>query len=49
MAYHPIWIEKNHKIGIESQNLISDNMKKWMSNDSVEECKIRFKEAGIQY
>jgi pyruvate formate lyase activating enzyme len=47
MAYHPMWIEKNQKIGIEAEKLLNGKMEKCIESDTVKDCKKMFNEAGI--
>lgn len=47
MAYHPLWQDKNLKIGIKSVSAGDDKMSKWMPNERVKECKKHFNDAGI--
>ncbi|NOY69254.1 MAG: glycyl-radical enzyme activating protein [Deltaproteobacteria bacterium] len=48
MAYHPMWIEKNAKIGMKlpiSGNLV---LSEWMSRESVERCKNILASEGLE-
>jgi len=47
MAYHPLWRDKNLKIGIESFSTKENKMGEWMANERVKECEKLFTDAGI--
>ncbi len=46
MAYHPLWQDKNLKIGIKSPTH-ENNLGEWMANERVKECEKIFVDAGI--
>lgn len=48
MSYHPLWLEKNTKIGIKSSAEPGVKMKEWMSDERVRACEKIFISAGIQ-
>ncbi len=48
MAYHPMWQEKNLKLGIQSFLGENSCMDKWMPNQRVKECGETFTSMGIQ-
>lgn len=47
MAYHPLWRDKNIKIGIKPMDTSGTSLGEWMSNERVKECEKLFTEAGI--
>ncbi|MBU2514395.1 glycyl-radical enzyme activating protein [bacterium] len=47
MAYHPLWQEKNRKIGIKSSANSEEKMSEWLASERVKECEKIFSEAGI--
>ncbi len=47
MPYHPLWQEKNLKIGMEDPAVNDKTMSEWMSQDKLNECKSIFKKASI--
>ena len=47
MPYHPLWQEKNLKIGMENPAVNDKTMLGWMSQDGLNECKSIFKKASI--
>ncbi len=47
MAYHPLWQEKNRKIGIDPSSNHTEEMNRWMEGEKVDVCKKYFTDAGI--
>lgn len=47
MAYHPLWQDKNLKIGIKPVSAEDGQMSKWMPNERVKECEKFFTDADI--
>jgi len=47
MAYHPLWQEKNQKIGIPPVLTEENKMGEWMSNERVKACEKIFISGGI--
>ncbi len=47
MAYHPLWKDKNLKIGIKTVLSDDEKMSKWMPNERVKECEKVFSDTGI--
>lgn len=47
MAYHPLWQEKNKKIGITSVSVKEANMADWMSHERLTLCENFFIDQGI--
>ncbi len=47
MAYHPLWQEKNKKIGITPVSIKETNMEDWMSNERLTICEKLFIDQGI--
>lgn len=47
MAYHPMWQNKNLKIGNTGQAEADGDLNKWMPNERVTECEKIFTEMGI--
>lgn len=48
LAYHPMWQNKNIKIGIQTLSDQNSSLHKWMSNERVKECEKIFTDMGIQ-
>jgi len=48
MPYHPLWQEKNMKIGVENPGTLDKAMSEWMNKDGLEECRSVFKKASIE-
>jgi len=48
LAYHPLWQEKNLKMGLHDPNGDSPAMKAWLSPASIEKSRKIFLESGIQ-
>ena len=47
MAYHPLWREKEKKIGRMTTDFSEPVFDKWMGHDGVDSCRRIFAEAGI--
>jgi len=47
MAYHPMWMEKNAKIGIKTPQDIGPSLYKWMDHDDVLRCKRILEDEGL--
>lgn len=47
MPYHPLWQDKNLKVGIENSAVNDRAMSTWMSRERLEECKDVFRRASI--
>ena len=47
LPYHPLWQDKNLKIGIKQVSAKDSNMDEWMENERVKECEAIFRQAGI--
>jgi pyruvate formate lyase activating enzyme len=47
MAYHPLWRDKNLKIGIKPFSIKENKMGEWMANERLKECEKIFTDAGI--
>lgn len=47
MAYHPLWREKEKKIGRMTKDFSEPVFDKWMERDGVASCRRIFEEAGI--
>ena len=48
LAYHPMWKNKNLKIGIQTPSGHDSSLDKWMPNKRVKECEKIFTDMGIQ-
>ncbi len=48
LAYNPLWHEKNKKIGINNKYSKIKSMKKFMSQDEVNQCRNIFEKEGIE-
>jgi len=48
LAYHPMWQNKNIKIGIQDSLTHDSSFGKWMPNQRVKECEKIFTDMGIQ-
>ena len=49
LPYHPLWQEKNMKIGINPQTSGNPAMQKWLDNRRLAECRSIFEAAGLTY
>lgn len=47
LPYHPLWQEKNIKIGIDPQTNGNPEMQKWLDNQRLAECRSIFASAGL--
>ena len=47
LPYHPLWQEKNHKIGISPDTGNSKEMDQWLDNQVLAECRTIFEAAGL--
>ncbi len=48
LPYHPLWQEKNRKIGIGRTKNQDPAMDRWLDNQVLEQCRAVFMEAGIK-
>ncbi len=47
MPYHPLWQDKNQKIGMNPPSITGNKMAEWMAGDRIKTCKKLFTDAGI--
>ncbi len=50
LPYHPLWQEKNQKLGIESSSspgTMDQSLDQWLAGERVAECESLFEQAGI--
>jgi pyruvate formate lyase activating enzyme len=48
MPYHPLWQEKNLKIGVENPGVLDKAMSEWMNKDGLDECRSLFRNTSIE-
>ena len=48
LAYHPLWREKNHKLGIPNPENENDDLESFLNREHLAACRQVFLDAGIQ-
>ena len=48
LPYHPLWQEKNLKIGLENPKTFDKTMAEWMNTERLDECRSVFRDASIE-
>jgi pyruvate formate lyase activating enzyme len=49
MAYHPLWTEKNLKIGVKSPENLNKKLGEWLSSEQTKNCEKIFTDAGLVF